>query len=767
MSNKQPNTLGIALDYVKAHPGRYLFPLAPGKKGQPCIKDNLAKASNDHAVQKKWSENFPGCSWGCSAKKSGLVCVDIDMGAGKVGAQSVKDCRDIGNEFPPTEKQLTPSGGLHLIYTGTHHFSASKIGRHIDTPNYFCISGTVREDGKSYRMANNLAAVAVPKWIAAAIKPRKSAPRGPVGDPVPFETFKAMLAATPYTGGPAGLDDRHEYDGWLGFAMAAHEAAGGDTGDYLWAFIDWCLADPEAKGSWSGEQMERHWASFTADPPQGQAAISRGSWFKVLEHFGHGEFGAEAVADADSAEGEQAFRDDPPPPMTDAEKQLAETIRAARKPTGNLTPQERFAETVRKWAWVAGQGFVRRDLPGRFMENAAWGQYHAHLDLTLAPSEIVLKAMRLKLPIRKYADTIYWPGRTPDLRELPTVFNMWRDRGVKPIKGDAKFFLDHMAYLFPDSTERKYVLDFLAHLVQHPGRKIKFALVLHGEKRTGKSWVGNAMVRVLGSENVSQPTNNEIQRCFTKWASNVGLAIIPEIWFPGAKAQEILNALKSPLTDETIRIELKGIDAIDAPNFLNALAYTNEDGALQIDNDDARWLIVSSPAKRNTTEGYYEMLFGKLRDSAAMAAVKFYLKNEHVISLDMNAPAPQTQGRTDMANAAMPDAEHHLRDLIAAAAPPFDFDLVNVATVEEAIARYHDVSNQRGLVAKVLKSIGAQKQTRSHNIGAVTPTLWTLRNHKAWERRGPTKRTAALAAHVQGLRDHAATTEASDFDPAD
>jgi hypothetical protein len=175
-----------------------------------------------------------------------------------------------GFALPKTEKNITPSGGWHLIYKGEHHFSASKIGLHFDTPNYFVIPGCVRADGRVYAAAlTSVKPVPLPNWVAEKIKPRANRPRRePSGEPVTLELFIKMLGATPHTGGPPGLDDRHNYEGWLAFAMAAHEADGGDEADYLSAFIDWSLDDPNAKEGWTAENIERHWQSFTADPSE-------------------------------------------------------------------------------------------------------------------------------------------------------------------------------------------------------------------------------------------------------------------------------------------------------------------------------------------------------------------------------------------------------------------------------------------------------------------------------------------------------------------
>jgi hypothetical protein len=62
------------------------------------------------------------------------------------------------------------------------------------------------------------------------------------GDTIPADLIEQMLAVTPYTGGPEGLDDRRQQDGWLSFMMSVHEASGGAAADL---FIAWSQADPE------------------------------------------------------------------------------------------------------------------------------------------------------------------------------------------------------------------------------------------------------------------------------------------------------------------------------------------------------------------------------------------------------------------------------------------------------------------------------------------------------------------------------------------
>ncbi len=107
-------------------------------------------------------------------------------------------------------------------------------------------------------------------------------------EPIPFDIFKQMLDKTPHTGGPEGLTDRHSYQDCVNFLMALHEAAAGNSGEYLEAAIDWCLRDPRPdwKTPTSREWVESKWNSFNNTTGN---VRTRASWFKLLKHLGHGD----------------------------------------------------------------------------------------------------------------------------------------------------------------------------------------------------------------------------------------------------------------------------------------------------------------------------------------------------------------------------------------------------------------------------------------------------------------------------------------------
>src|SRR5262245_35890120 len=139
----QSPSLQIALDWLDRHPEHYLFPIARGKKSPPCFPDNLAKASNDPARIKAWHARWPGCNWGLSLKKSGLVVADVDGKHGKTGEQTFDDLAMLYG-WPETYKVESPSGGWHLYYRGEHVLAlgSSGFGKDMDSPGYVLLPGS-------------------------------------------------------------------------------------------------------------------------------------------------------------------------------------------------------------------------------------------------------------------------------------------------------------------------------------------------------------------------------------------------------------------------------------------------------------------------------------------------------------------------------------------------------------------------------------------------------------------------------------------------
>jgi hypothetical protein len=190
-SKGQKSTAKIALDFLRAHPSWFIFPVIRlGKK--PAVEDNLNLASNNLAVISAWHKQFPGCNWGVATVKSGIVPVDVDTKEGKAGADTLDTLTMVHGELPDTMMVRSPSGGMHFYYnapkirTGEWRAPAlgkSGFGRDIDVPGYVLIPGCTLDNG-AYVVERDVRVAEAPEWFGEYLKPKDKTGVADDGTPV-------------------------------------------------------------------------------------------------------------------------------------------------------------------------------------------------------------------------------------------------------------------------------------------------------------------------------------------------------------------------------------------------------------------------------------------------------------------------------------------------------------------------------------------------------------------------------------------------------
>jgi hypothetical protein len=644
-NRKIEGSLATARSYHAKHPDRFIFPLGAGRKGRPLITDNLNRASNDPEQIEKWAKRFPGCWWGLSNKKCGLVVLDADFGNGKKGKESLRALIAAGCVIPKTEMQQSPSGGFHYVFKGDHRFSASKVGEHLDTPNYIVIFGCTREDGTGYTLLKDRPALPAPAWLADKLKPVERAPAEPVGDPIPIEHFKRMLEATPYTGGPEGLTDRHGQEGWLAFMMACHHAAAGDEGEYMAEFIEWSLADPDAMPHWTAESIERRWQSLRADPPaDGSSITTRASWFKLLDHLGNGDLIGPATAAGD-------FANDPPPPLTPAEMAERLRITEARRAALSVQPVRNYGDLIKNFVYIGLQKRWVHEPDASLWDKEGFDRYFANIKFPNTPQGKARPTeFLLALPhghahgCRRYQTMTYMPG-APGV--IGHAFNFYTPSDIVAAKGDTSIWDAHLEYLFPNEPDRKVVLDWLAWVLQNLSRKPKHALLIHGEHQgTGKSWIADVFTRLIGKQNTTPGDQATLERQHNGFMLHCKLLTIEELrgLGPNSKAAKELHNM---ISQESVNIDEKNMPPFTLDQVMAILLMTNSRRAIRADDTDRRYAIVSTDAVPHD-QAYYVRLFDLLDDKAALAAIAWQLLHRELGTYTAAGRAPNTLAKREM-----------------------------------------------------------------------------------------------------------------------
>lgn len=239
----------------------------------------------DPAVQKKYEHSYKNFGWNVP---HGLVVLDVDVKGDVDGAKTLADLEDIHGKLPEGPKQVTPSGGWHLVFSlpeGTIvNQSNGKIGKGLDVrSNYtgYIVVEPSTIDGKAYQWVNDspndtddwkppLAPVWLVELANADKKPeRKQSTRKKVGnrqvstgaaiqlDALEVNKVKAALAQVK-------VSDIENYDSWLKIGLALNSWCGGsDVGLNLWI-------ESSTKGSnFTDGACEEKWNSFDPNDSNG------------------------------------------------------------------------------------------------------------------------------------------------------------------------------------------------------------------------------------------------------------------------------------------------------------------------------------------------------------------------------------------------------------------------------------------------------------------------------------------------------------------
>jgi hypothetical protein len=483
------------------------------------------------------------------------------------------------------------------------------------------------------------------------------------------------------------VENFKEYQQWFQIMAAAHAASGGRARE---EFIRWSTVDPDYCND--AQKIGRSWDALDADRPDG---ITAATLYQALYRAGRG----------DIVERFTNFNND--------------------------------GSELSNWVWVAdATRFIRRSDLKKYKPDQ-WKSMYAsqHPD-----GDILTAVWKGKTAVRRFETLVYIPEK-PEI--IDSQYNLWRPSGVQAAPGDTSWFENHINWMFPNDTERNYVIDYLALLVQRPAEKIHFALLIRGAQGTGKSAIGLLMSKIIGMRNVVQPSNDEVTGKFTVWQEGAQLGVIEELMTLGRL--EVANRLKPVITEPNLRIEEKHGSPYSIPNYLNLLCFTNHRNALPMEAGDRRWLVVFSPALPKD-QAYYARLFDNIESVEGAAAVKHLLLNR-AIHLDPKGRAPDTVAKDEMRSYSIGDIEHWLKEQYEQKLAPFEFPLLRlddaIASIPQDLKLKH--RNVRGIVVRFLQDgLGAVQHTRNtKSDGRRNYRLWSTEEHAKWDELGPTARVDA------------------------
>lgn len=155
--------------------------------------------------------------------------------------------------------------------------------------------------------------------------------------------------------------------------------------------------------------------------------------------------------------------------------------------------------------------------------------------------------------------------------------------------GDVQPFLDHMAKMLPDETDRLTLLAYMAACVQHQGHKFQWAPLIQGVEGNGKTLLALCVAEAVGARYVHWPLAKDIDNTFNSWLWGNVFYAVDEI-FIEETSSHVLETLKPMITANRggIQITQKGVDQTTQDICGNFFFLTNHRNAIKLKLNDRR-----------------------------------------------------------------------------------------------------------------------------------------------------------------------------------
>jgi hypothetical protein len=230
---------------------------------------------------------------------------------------------------------------------------------------------------------------------------------------------------------------------------------------------------------------------------------------------------------------------------------------------------------------------------------------------------------------------------------------------------------DHVAFLFADEKDRRVLLDAMAFLVQNPGKRLNWAILMQGTEGDGKSFFYRLMAAVLGSRNVRNLQAQNVEEKFNGWAEGSQFVFFEEIKLHGHNRFDVLNKVKPLLTNVTVSVRRMNTDVYESLNTVTYFLTTNFRDALPLDDNDTRYFILFSrfQTKRALERfllgdpTYFDRLHDALEHPGALR--RWLMDWEISPSFSNVRRAPQSKARTEMISYAKTEEQEAIEELIA------------------------------------------------------------------------------------------------------
>lgn len=222
------------------------------------------------------------------------------------------------------------------------------------------------------------------------------------------------------------------------------------------------------------------------------------------------------------------------------------------------------------------------------------------------------------------------------------IYNFYKGFSCDSRPGDCSKILLHLQHIVCNGKEQdyKWLLAWLAQIIQEPEKKLGTAVAIRGKKGTGKTIVGVYLSRIFGSHYLLVSSPHLIHGRFNGHLATRLLLHSDEGFWAGDKDAE--GVLKSLITHDELVVELKGKEPMCLPNYTRLLITSNADWTVPATYEERRFTVLDISDKHMQDKAYFDALAYEMNHGGAEALLHFLLQYD-ISGVNLRKP-PNTKG---------------------------------------------------------------------------------------------------------------------------
>ena len=248
----------------------------------------------------------------------------------------------------------------------------------------------------------------------------------------------------------------------------------------------------------------------------------------------------------------------------------------------------------------------------------------------------------------------------PPLTCPPNVFNLWNglpydDMECGEVKEEDATEIIYLIQVLCNHHEEtiEYVLNWMANIVQSPGKKSRTALVFKSKQGAGKNSLIEIFKKLLSNKYVGETSNPNVDLFGAHGNIHIGKLLCSLDEVCNKDTNQVLGRLKSLITSDTCTYNEKGLKITETYNHTRFIFTTNSSIPISLDSHDRRYCLIESSnelcKQKNFWDDFYKNV---INNDTKLKAFYQLLKNRDISQVNYEA-FPKTELRDEIIGASL------------------------------------------------------------------------------------------------------------------